>query len=180
MPQTQGAAIPGWDLSQYPNTAGSPTTPIALDQSIVALVNGGTLAAGDYLARISDIKTGIVGATKNVNAPLGNNKKLLTTADIRDSTEMPLTLLNGFVATAGYCVVTISETLLAITLLATTPANVAQGTKICDLPFPVARATQDQIAGSSGAVLYTSGSAVYAGVSTTASNMNCSFLAMRI
>jgi hypothetical protein len=54
MPQTQGAAIPGWDLSQYPGTPGSVTTPIALDAQIAALINGNNLSGGDKLLRVSD------------------------------------------------------------------------------------------------------------------------------
>jgi hypothetical protein len=60
MPQTQGAAIPGWDLSQYPNT-GSPTAniPVPIDQQIAALINGGGLTGADKIARISDLTSAI-------------------------------------------------------------------------------------------------------------------------
>jgi hypothetical protein len=58
MPQEQGGQISDWSAARYPGILGAtPTTPIALDAQVAALINGGSLSGGDKLLRVSDFNS---------------------------------------------------------------------------------------------------------------------------
>jgi hypothetical protein len=94
----QGASIPGWDLSQYPNT-GSPTAniPVPIDQQIAALINGGGLTGADKLAKISDIKALIEANAYQVTpAAFGaNNGQIATMQSLQEKNMLPALVKNA-------------------------------------------------------------------------------------
>jgi hypothetical protein len=110
----QGASIPGWDLSQYPNT-GSPTAniPVPIDQQIAALINGGGLTGADKIARMSDLADQISsGSVAAVRA-----------SGLLDETNfIPITAIAPFVLESGK--VWIKGNIAFVALCFSLPANV--------------------------------------------------------
>jgi hypothetical protein len=126
MSQTQGAAIPNWDLSQYPNTAGSSTPPIALDAQVAALIEGGSLSGGDKLLRVSDFNSLL--PAQSVAAVRASG--ILDEIDFKPIVAVaPFVLMpSSRVFTKGnICYISIIVQLLA---LATAP-NVSYGIELC-------------------------------------------------
>lgn len=128
-----GASISDWDLFQYPGTGGSVTQPIALDQQVAALINGGQLSNGDLLARISDLNPKLATVTKG-GAPNNSNRKLLTSY----FEQLNILLLNGFTA-AEPTIMRIYDSYIYMKLFLYVPANTLSGTLVATLPFACLR-----------------------------------------
>lgn len=128
-----GAAIPDWDVSQYPGINGtSTTTPIPLETQVAALINGGSLSSGDLLARISDINERFNSLT--YNAPPSIARKLVTEPDLRASVVSNLALLNGY---TGNLACKVSLTTVSIIGTISKPSNAPFGTIVCVMPASV-------------------------------------------
>jgi hypothetical protein len=127
MPQQQGGQIQDWSAAQYPGILGAtPTTPIALDAQIAALINGGGLSDGDKLLRVSDFNSLLPAQSVTAVRTSG----ILDEIDYKPIVEVaPFTLMpSSRVFTKGnICYVSVIVRLLA---LATAP-NVSFGIELC-------------------------------------------------
>jgi hypothetical protein len=137
---TQGASLSGWDLTQYPGTDGAVTTPIALNQQVAALINGGALSNGDLLARISDIEAKFTAVTKG-GTPNAVSRRLLVEGSGKVYDTISVTPLNGVILYPGYLsVIRLYESFAHIILVLTCGASgLAGGSIICNTPFNCSR-----------------------------------------
>jgi hypothetical protein len=147
--------------SNFPGiVSGTPPQTLPISTEIAALVRGGAIAQGDLIAKITDLDAKF--------------------ASLRANTQITLSPLNGFTMASGNFYAIISELLITVVLVGTAPIA-AQGLKVCDLPYPVARANLVYNQGTDSRIFYTVGSALYTTTNGVANDsFNTSGLLMRI